>query len=948
MCAGRIRPWCLFALLALLLALAPLTVAEGEDGSNGLGQRLSKARFQEFTERNYDEALELYDALLLEVGLEPGIRGSALLGKSRCLVALGRIEEAVPLWETIVADARIPEDLRKQAKSRHDAFIAENSARTEEAMQEDLDRRRREQDRKQAAEHYEEARRAFEEGQLDLAQRLCLQALSIRPEYEEADALLDQIAEAMPDQGELLRQILRFADTTYARERRRLETEVTRLHEEGRERYDADDLGGAAERFREAITRIDESDFLTELLNERERTLGWLRKTLLDAEAQGLDLGPEPETPDPFRAAPDWRRDLHGLLGRMFTQRMGEEDPLIVYEVRPALVPRDARSASLAPGPFPSGMVVTRSETDLSRAWWAERWVRTNVGTGWKGSADRPRVLDRFGDVLIVQNHQGAHAKVRRLLDAFSPLTTPVIVDVAVVGATTAGGVKLASQLGLSATPRATGLDLVASNRLFAESLQAVRASDGLRLLGTVRLTLTDGPTAAFVVGQRSEHHPVYDGLPNPPLRLEEPESRYGVFLELFAEDLMNAEGARRAAVGVVARTRVPRGTVVVPRPTARLGYERIAQPMAEQRVEAVEILPHAGTMVVQGLSNPFPEVAAQWPGLLLVVAVRPADDGAGRTPMQDPLRTTEAPGSPPNGSTEEREYRLGPLATEVEDAVLVEGWPRRPLLEPVSPTAARRARERYLEVQLGATWSGIAEPGHTGPVAVEGEIATAALPPEAHARLKAAVDRLQAASTALYEVNVLTADVAEETASAWLGDADVVGFTPGTYLVTTAASERRLDERMRAEGMRGGLYAMSSRLLARATQKVAAHNLRALRIVQDLRFWRHKDGTLRYIPVAGIAEEGIAILVRPEMDDDGRRLVTIEALAARLRDLERLSLPDVEVDGGLITVARHHPVRSRRAAAPLGDEEAVVLTLPTPETSNRVILAKVTVRKLQ
>jgi hypothetical protein len=314
---------------------------------------------------------------------------------------------------------------------------------------------------------------------------------------------------------------------------------------------------------------------------------------------------------------------------------------------------------------------------------------------------------------------------------------------------------------------------------------------------------------------------------------------------------------------------------------------------------------------------------------------------------MPDPDRE-KSPGEAPTGNgPEEREYELGSLATEVDDAVLVEGWPRRPFLEPVSPAAAQRARERYLETQLGL-WSKLAAPGQPSPVRVDGAVASATLTPEQHAQLRTAVQALRDASTTLYEVNVLTAEVAEETLANWMRDGKAVSFTPGTYLVTSAEDEQAFDARMRAEGMRGGLYAMNSRLLARATQKVAAHNLRAFRIVQDLRFWRHTDGTMRYIPVYGIAEEGIAVLVRPEIDNDGRRMVVVEAQAARLRDLETVALPNVEVPGGRVTVARHHPVQSRRAAAPLTDTDGVLLTLPAPEGTGRVIVVKVNVKRLQ
>jgi hypothetical protein len=130
----------------------------------------------------------------------------------------------------------------------------------------------------------------------------------------------------------------------------------------------------------------------------------------------------------------------------------------------------------------------------------------------------------------------------------------------------------------------------------------------------------------------------------------------------------------------------------------------------------------------------------------------------------------------------------------------------------------------------------------------------------------------------------------------------------------------------------------------------VAAKNLHALAIVEDLRFWRHTDGkTQRQIPVLGTAEEGIVVLVRPELDagPGGARLVTVDAQAARLKALEALLLPDVEQPAATITVPRHHPVQRRQAAAPLGDGEALLLTLPSPEGTGRAIVVGVRVRRI-
>ena len=228
----------------------------------------------------------------------------------------------------------------------------------------------------------------------------------------------------------------------------------------------------------------------------------------------------------------------------------------------------------------------------------------------------------------------------------------------------------------------------------------------------------------------------------------------------------------------------------------------------------------------------------------------------------------------------------------------------------------------------------------------VRGDVASAALTPEGHELLEAAVLRLRAADKALYEVDVVAAEVTDELKGDWLRQSRATAFTSETWMVPTAGASK-LDGLMRAQAAQGGLYTLQSRLLARATQKVAARNLRTLSIVGDLRLWRGQSG-LRYIPVPGLAEEGIVVFVRPGLDAEGRRQVTIEAGAARLSALEQIQMPNVEVAEAKVTIPQHFPSQSRNAAALLGDDEAVLLAMPAPEGAGRSILVKVRVRKVQ
>jgi hypothetical protein len=76
--------------------------------------------------------------------------------------------------------------------------------------------------------------------------------------------------------------------------------------------------------------------------------------------------------------------------------------------------------------------------------------------------------------------------------------------------------------------------------------------------------------------------------------------------------------------------------------------------------------------------------------------------------------------------------------------------------------------------------------------------------------------------------------------------------------------------------------------------------------------------------------------------------MVTVDARASRLRSLESVLLPGIEQRDAWIQVPRHYPVQTRRAGVALSDGEALLLTLPSPEPTGRVIVVKVRVKRLQ
>ncbi|MHC5011552.1 MAG: tetratricopeptide repeat protein, partial [Planctomycetota bacterium] len=834
-----------------------------------MASQLNRALFLERTEGNYQKALETYQQIIELPEVEPQQLGRALLGAARCHLELGQPTEAALLWERIISDTDLPVDVREKAEAargRHSATVTDvDEARLrEEALRASLEQRR-----KKAEALLEQARAAHAQGLLELARDYCMAARNEDPNNEEAMDLLTQILRSLPDRGELLVSFIRFVHTTRIQAFQRLKADVLRLERQGRDAFKASDYAVANEHFRHAISLIDEGEFLGDMLPERGAVLGWLRKTLEQGHAGGLDLGSEPPFPVLSEATPGFRRRLFDLLSELFTARPEEGDPLLIYEVRPAPVTASGPEGGLVAGPFEGGIAVTRRESTLSRARWAERWIRTNIGTGWSATGGRgdgpPRILERFEDLLIVQHAPSVHQQVQGLLEGFSPAPGPVVAHVAVLATTTAGGTRVAAALRARAAARESGFDFVIGTRLWEESLEDVSGLEGVRLLGTVRVNLPGESATMLEFTMRSETHPAYQNLGEPELRVSAEDARYGLWLELFGEDMPQALGVGRSAVSVRAVSHHPLSSVVVPKPHAGGEWMRLPNPMGEQVLEEDRRLPHAGTMIMMGLANPFPASAVTHPDLVLLLGMRPGATGGRPPPIPDPPRTTGMGTTP--GGAEEREYALGPLATEVVDQVVLEGWPRQPATLPVPLATLRKAREDYLAERLGIAWAQLAPPGEKTPVVVRGATATVARTPAEHLRVQRAVEAFRAHETTLYEVDVLAVEVAEDRLAEWLLSSGARAFTPGTYLLSDPTGLVNLDQRMRVEEQKESIYGTQSRLLARATEKVVAKQLHAQAIVEDLRPLRTADGRQRYLPVTGMAEEGLVVLVRPELD---------------------------------------------------------------------------------
>lgn len=925
----------------VLLLLLPGAVSAQEDPS----LTLANARKKEGAGKR-QEALELYRHVLEQPGLAPDLRGETMLGAARCYSSIGQYAEADRLWDDILADSTLMSSVHaeaRRAQGEQRARLADENA----TRQREAEARRSEQEvRERVVSLLQEAEAAFRDGRFDVARKLTLDVVALDSQNVAAGELLQRIASAAPDRGDLLRTLIRFVHTTSREQYQRLRSEVARLEREGQEQFRAEKYDWADARFRSGVERIDQSEFLRELTDVRHHLILWLERTIEMAREKGIELPPPPTYPDPAAAPAGFRRRFFDLLSEVFTARAGEEDPLLIYEVPTPQVPGGIKRG-LMPSAFEDGIHALQTEGTLTRAQWTERWVRDRVGAGWaefggERGAGPERLLDRFEDLLIVQHEQQIHSQIRELLDEFDSSSRPVVVDVALFSCTTAGGTRISARLSAIPGPNEEGYDLLVSGRLLEECVEVLRPLEEVRFLGQVRVDLRGTPNTHLSLTQRTEEHPSVRNVGQPPLVLTAEESLYGLDLQLYAEEMPHANGQARSALSVRARTTTPAGSVVVPEGGRGDAWARLAKPMRTQELESDRIVPHVGTLLLLGLSNPFVGPEGAFGDLALLVAVRPGAVDGGAVPVPDP----PLPTPPISDAGEEREYTLGPLASEVSDAVVIDGWPRRAASVPVLPATAERARSEYLAERLGVSWGRLVSPGEPSPVHVHGETATARVPPRLHQSLQAAVQRLRTAEGSLYRVDVITVETEEAEKGGWLQATEARHLMPGSYVIPDPERALQLDRLMRQHEGLPSLYSMQTSLLARATQRVAAKHLHTETILQDVRDVGTPGEQPRFIPVYGTAEEGIIVLVRPELDDDeGRRLVIVDARAAHIQSIETLGGADGRPE---IQVPRHAPPQQRLAPATLADGQAIFLTLPAPERTGRVICVKVSVTKVR
>ena len=233
--------------------------------------------------------------------------------------------------------------------------------------------------------------------------------------------------------------------------------------------------------------------------------------------------------------------------------------------------------------------------------------------------------------------------------------------------------------------------------------------------------------------------------------------------------------------------------------------------------------------------------------------------------------------------------------------------------------------------------------------MAVREGLASATLGDEEQVRLGRAAAELRAQETTLFEVDAISTEVPAALAEAWARREGLTALPGGAAFVVPAALVKALDADLLRTDPTTGLFGIVLRQAVRATQQVVLRRLASHGITRQMRVARSANSDAqRFVPVPGIAEEGLVLQVRPGVEEDGGRVVAVRARAARLKGLDPVPLPDVSVPGLAVDVPRWYPVQDRSAGTLLRDGDALLLRLAAPDAPQNVLLVRVLTRRLQ
>ena len=960
-----------------LVGWACVSFAHAKDDVRTL---LQEARTKELVHVDYAGAWRTYDEIIRIGDIDTTVLATALVGAARCAEQTGDRDSARDYWQKILANKELPAFAHEfaQEKTRADAADRPQAPGMSEdevarRVNEQLANRRRVAEA-DAARKVQQGRRLLERGQYQAALRLCYEALAIDNDNADARLVLKLVEKARPERGLVLQQILEFLQTRQLEEYQHLKKKVRELQERGRLAYLAGNDMEADRHFRDAINRIDESDFLetggtlsfNSLSEDRAYLVEWMRATHERGKATGLTFEGEPPRPDLEDRKGGLQAQFYALLAEVFTAREQGTEPLRFYNFG-AEDRAQGRDAPLLSSEFVTGQRAALGPSAQSRAEWAERWIREHVGSGWthpsrpsirgpgrSGSGTTKEspshILTRFGNVLGVQHVEGVHRRVEALRRSFGDAPVPMQIDVRVYAASAAGTVQAAELLNLRVTPYQSDRALVA-DMLIDRLADLLRSAEGIHLIGTAQVRLKGSSTTRLEISHLTDRHPSLAGTPPPPMRVAMDDARYGLWLDLFAQDMPEAAGGQaRSALGMSIDVVEPRGSFVVPRATDKeQPWSRVPQ-FHEHHMRTDLQLPHFGTLVCLGVPNPFPETQTRHPELLLVVGCKPQRMGLPDPPAKGDSRIV------PETSRHE-EYALGPLSSEVLDHEIVDGWPttQPARLAPLTERIGRRGR--YLG-KLISSMAGLTRTGddpEAPPVLVDNHRATGVLSPEEHARVRTAIERFRDHERDLYRVSVRSTLVTRAQFDGLMVQPDIREIAGGAWLVESTARSR-VQRFMGQSRAAASLYSAQNTLLARATQQVALRSLRERAVMRDVyvRGGKADKTQPRYEPVHGAMEEGLVVEVRPGLQRDKTRPVAIRARATRLHSVQVQPHPLLNDAKAVIEVPRWHRAADNRpwtevvVEPTLADDNGALFALSVPGDSSVVVAIYVHVVRIQ
>ena len=198
---------------------------------------------------------------------------------------------------------------------------------------------------------------------------------------------------------------------------------------------------------------------------------------------------------------------------------------------------------------------MSQTRSKLSRALWAENYIRSSIGSRWTNPFDpdttpRPgreqRILARFGELIAVQHRDDVQRRIEALRAAFPKSAPPLVVDVRIFGAGAGGTVRAMEAFELRATGSGRGEVLIHRDALVEQCASQLEGLPGLVALGSMQVGLRETSATELSARQMTENHPMFRRLGPPPLVVPADRSTYGLWMDLVRRGSLR--GRERAA----------------------------------------------------------------------------------------------------------------------------------------------------------------------------------------------------------------------------------------------------------------------------------------------------------------------------------------------------------------------------------------------------------------